>query len=182
MLRHQPVMAKEVYESLPNNWKIYVDGTFGHGGHVEYILNRTEDEQGIEAVRTKRIVAIDRDEKMLEKGKELLTKYHAHIDFVHNSYRNLPYILGQEIIQKVDYILLDLGVNMEHFKDPERGFSFLYDAPLDMRFDQQNGQTAAKIVNTYPREKLAEVFVQYGDFPLKSGLYIADALIAKRAE
>lgn len=65
-------------------------------------------------------MAIDRDIKMLEKGKALVHKYHAHIDFVHDSYRNIEEILQSEMIQKVDYILLDLGVNMEHFKDGER--------------------------------------------------------------
>ena len=119
---------------------------------------------------------------MLHKGKELVEKYHAHIDFVHDSYSNIDNILHSEMIQRVDYMLLDLGVNMEHFKDGERGFSFLNDAPLDMRFDQTSGMTAAKIVNTYPREKLANIFISYGDFAPSSGLYIADALIEKRGE
>ncbi len=173
-------MAKEVFESLPSGWKTYMDGTFGHGGHVEYIMQQLQAHEGEDAVKNKRIVAVDRDLKMLEKGRELVHKYHAHIDFVHNSYSHIEEILQSELLPQIDYILLDLGVNMEHFKDPERGFSFLYDAPLDMRFDQTNGQTAARIVNTYPRERLAEVFVKYGDFPEKSGLYIADALIAER--
>lgn len=71
---------------------------------------------------------------------------------------------------------------MEHFKDAERGFSFLHDAPLDMRFDQTSGQTAADVVNTYSREKLANMFTTYGDFAPTSGLYMADAIIEKRTE
>lgn len=71
---------------------------------------------------------------------------------------------------------------MEHFKDAERGFSFLYDAPLDMRFDQSSGQTAADVVNTYSREKLATMFTTYGDFAPTSGLYMADAIMEKRTE
>ena len=118
---------------------------------------------------------------MLEKGKALVEKYHTNIEFVRDSYAHIDQILKKEIIQEVDYILLDLGVNMEHFKDVERGFSFLYDAPLDMRFDQTSGITAAGIVNTYPREKLAHMFMTYGDFAPTSGVYMADALIAKRA-
>lgn len=175
-------MAKEVYESLPTGWKTYVDGTFGHGGHVEYIMQRLQQEQWDDAIKHKRIIAIDRDPKMLEKGKELVTKYHAHIDFIHDSYSHITDILKAEMLPQVDYMLLDLGVNMEHFKDPERGFSFLYDAPLDMRFDQTSGLTAARVINTYPRERLAEVFVKYWDFSQKSGLYIADALIEKRED
>ncbi|MBP6910896.1 16S rRNA (cytosine(1402)-N(4))-methyltransferase [Patescibacteria group bacterium] len=128
------------------------------------------------------MIAIDRDEKMLEKGKELLSKHHKYIEFVRDTYSNIDGILAKEIIQKADYILLDLGVNMEHFKDPERGFSFLHDAPLDMRFDQSSGQTAAMVVNTYSREKLAKMFTTYGDFAPTSGLYMADALIEKRSE
>lgn len=182
MLRHQPVMAKEVYESLPTGWKTYVDGTFGHGGHVEYIMQRLQQEEWDDAIQNKRIIAIDRDPKMLEKGKELVTKYHANIDFVHDSYSHIEDILQAEMLPQVDYMLLDLGVNMEHFKDPERGFSFLYDAPLDMRFDQTSGLTAARVINTYSRERLADVFVKYGDFGQKSGLYIADALIEKRTD
>ena len=129
-----------------------------------------------------RIIAIDRDEKMLEKGKALVEKYHTNIRFVRDSYKNIDEILKKEGIAGVDYILLDLGVNMEHFKDPERGFSFLYDAPLDMRFDQSSGQSAADVVNTYSREKLATMFTTYGDFAPTSGLYMADAIIEKRAE
>lgn len=131
-------------------------------------MEHTKLVQGEDALKTKRIVAIDRDEKMLEKGKGLVSKYHAHIDFVRDSYAHIEHILQKELLQRFDYMLLDLGVNMEHFKDADRGFSFLYDAPLDMRFDQTSGQTAAKVVNTYPREKLADIFVKYGDFPQKS--------------
>lgn len=180
-IRHDPVMTKEVFASLPSGRTTYVDGTFGHGGHVEYIMEELKKTDPT-SIKNKRIVAIDRDEKMLTKGKDLLAPYHAQIDFVHNSYGHIEDILKEELIQKVDYILLDLGVNMEHFKDPERGFSFLYDAPLDMRFDQTSGQTAAKVVNTYPRTRLADIFVKYGDFSEKSSLYIADALIEKRSE
>lgn len=138
MLRHQPVMAKEVLESMPSGRKVYVDGTFGHGGHVEYIMDHVMKSEGVEAARQKRIVAIDRDQRMLNKGKELLERFHAHIDFVHDSYSNIEHIMHHEMLPQADYILLDLGVNMEHFKDGERGFSFHTDAPLDMRFDQTN--------------------------------------------
>lgn len=93
MLRHQPIMAKEVVVSMPVDRKIYVDGTFGHGGHVEFILTNIQEEQRIEALRTKRIIAIDRDEKMLEKGKALVEKYHANIEFVRDSYKNIVEIL-----------------------------------------------------------------------------------------
>lgn len=174
-------MAKEVLASLPAGRKTYVDGTFGHGGHVEYIMEHLKNTEPT-SLKERRIIAIDRDEKMLEKGKELLAPYHAQIDFVHNSYSHIEDILQEEVIQKVDYILLDLGVNMEHFKDPERGFSFLYDAPLDMRFDQTSGHTASMVVNTYSRARLADIFVKYGDFSESSSLYIADALIEKRTD
>lgn|GEM_PF-2996865 len=145
-------------------------------------MQRTEEEYGHEALKEKRIIAVDRDPKMLEKGKALVEKFHKHIDFIRDSYRNIDDVLGKEMIQKADYILLDLGVNMEHFKDGERGFSFLSDAPLDMRFDQTSGMTAAMIVNTYSREKLADMFIKYGDFAPSSGLYMADALLEKRNE
>ena len=138
--------------------------------------------EGADVARQKRIVAIDRDLRMLHKGKELLERFHAHIDFIHDSYSNIEHIMHHEMLPQADYILLDLGVNMEHFKDGERGFSFLSDAPLDMRFDQTKGQTAAKIVNTYPREQLADIFMKYGDFAPSRGLYMADAIIEKRRD
>lgn len=148
---------------------------------MQYIFENLEESGAVEKIKTKRVIAIDRDEKMLEKGKALVEKYSAHIDFVRDSYANIDEILKKEIVQEVDYILLDLGVNMEHFKDAERGFSFIHDAPLDMRFDQSSGLTAAGVVNTYPRDKLAQMFIQYGDFAPTSGVYMADALIAQRA-
>jgi 16S rRNA (cytosine1402-N4)-methyltransferase len=174
-IKHTSIMVQEIINHVPENCKLYVDGTAGHGWHIAAIAasgKLTDDAH---------IVAIDRDGQMLAKARETLvsvmTRPAGSLMYVQDTYANLPSIVQDK---KIDFILLDIGVNMEHFKDGSRGFSVHEDAPLDMRFDTREWQTAADIVNTADKQVLMHMFVQYGDFAPKSAEYFTDNMIEAR--
>jgi 16S rRNA (cytosine1402-N4)-methyltransferase len=135
-----------------------------------------------------KIIGLDIDQKMLEKA-ELRTKSSVSpllatsfkkedtIEFVHDSYANIDTILKD---RKADFILLDLGVNLEHFLATERGFSLKGNAPLDMRFDQGMTKTAADVVNTYPASDLQSLFIRYADFTESKAQELADTIVRER--
>ena len=152
---HVPVMLDKVLENLPWNLNLMMDGTLWHGGHSKAILSNYPHVK---------IIWVDRDPQILQIAKENLKDFSSRVEFVQNSYKNLPEILQD---RKVDAILLDLWVNMEHFKDPTRGFSIKYDGPLDMRFDPKNPITAEWILKNYSFDQLKEVFAKYWDFGWK---------------
>ncbi len=174
MLRHQPVLAQETFEHLPQNLHLYFDGTFGHGWHCEYFLTHLPEEQSKEL----QVIACDIDAEVQKKGLEFTKQRSNHITPVLSSYAHIQNLSEQ--YGKFDFMLLDLGVNMEHFKDGERGFSIKYDAPLDMRFNRENEVSAETIVNTYPLEKLSDLFSLYGDFSEKTAEYLAKGIIEER--
>ena len=131
----------------------YVDGTLGGGGHAEKIL---------QALAGGKLIGIDRDEEAIAASKNRLAKYSNFIA-AKNSFHNLPDILSDLGISKIDGILLDLGVSSFQIDTARRGFSYRLDGPLDMRMDTCNKLTAADIVNTYPEKKLAQIFFEYGE-------------------
>ena len=149
---HVPVMAKEVLENLPLEAKLVMDGTVWHGWHSALILSNFP---GVN------LIAVDRDPNIIQVAKKNLSEWSDRIEFVNDSYKNLETILKD---RKIDGILLDLGVNMEHFKDPKRGFSIKYDWPLDMRFDTNQKITALYILKNYSPEQLEVILEKYGDF------------------
>jgi 16S rRNA (cytosine1402-N4)-methyltransferase len=114
----------------------------------------------LEKYKEVRLIAVDRDKNILSKAKENLKDYLDRVEFVLSSYGKLENILKS----KVDIILLDLGVNMEHFKDASRGFSIKKNGPLDMRFDQSQKITAEYILKNYSQSKLEEILTKWGDF------------------
>lgn len=174
MLRHQPVLAKEVFENFPKQGKIYFDGTFWHGWHSEYLLTHLPETQS----KSLKVIACDIDENVQKKGLEFTKQWENQITPVLSSYAKV-----NEIAEKYgpfDFILLDLGVNMEHFKDWERGFSIKTDADLDMRFNRENTITAKDIIRTYSIEQLSRIFSLYGDFPIKYANYLANGIIEAR--
>ena len=174
MLRHQPVLAKEVFENFPKQGKIYFDGTFWHGWHSEYLLTHLPETQS----KSLKVIACDIDENVQKKGLEFTKQWESQITPVLSSYAKV-----NEIAEKYgpfDFILLDLGVNMEHFKDWERGFSIKTDADLDMRFNRENPITAKDIIRTYSIEQLSRIFSLYGDFPIKYANYLANGIIEAR--
>ena len=149
---HVPVMAKEVIENLPVDAGLIMDGTVWHGWHSKLILSHFDKIK---------LIAVDRDPNIIQIAKKNLEDYSDRVEFVNDSYKNLESILEN---RKVDAILLDLWVNMEHFKDPERWFSIKYDGPLDMRFDTKQKITALHILKNYSPDKLEEILQKYWDF------------------
>ncbi|MBR3162653.1 MAG: 16S rRNA (cytosine(1402)-N(4))-methyltransferase RsmH [Clostridia bacterium] len=153
--KHKPVLLKECIEGL--NIKkdgIYVDGTLGGAGHSKIIL---EELKG-----TGKLIGIDRDEEALRAAKQNLQEY-SNVEYVYGNHDDIKRILEELNIQKVDGILLDLGVSSYQLDERERGFSYLGDNELDMRMDKKQKLTAKEIVNTYSEENLANIIYKYGE-------------------
>lgn len=153
--KHKPVMLKECIQGLKINPKgTYVDGTLGGAGHSKEIAKRLE-EQG-------RLIGIDRDEEALQAAKENLKEF-SNITYVHDNHDNIKDILKQLQIDKVDGILLDLGVSSYQLDERNRGFSYLGENDLDMRMDKSQELTAKEVVNQYTEEELANLIYEYGE-------------------
>lgn len=152
---HKPVMLKECIEQLnirANN--IYVDGTLGGAGHSTEIAKRLSP-KGV-------LIGIDRDEDALEAAKKRLQEYN-NIKYVHGNHDDIKDILKNINIEKVDGILLDLGVSSYQLDERNRGFSYIGNAALDMRMDKTQELSAEKVVNTYSEEELARIIFEYGE-------------------
>ena len=153
--KHNPVLLKECIEGLkikPDG--IYVDGTLGGGGHSKKILENLS-ENGI-------LIGIDRDMDALESTKEKLKEY-SNVKYIHANHDEIKDVLKDLQIQKVDGILLDLGVSSYQLDEKERGFSYLGSNELDMRMDKSQQLNAKIVVNTYPEEELARIIYEYGE-------------------
>ena len=152
---HKSVLLNETIEGLrikPEG--TYVDGTLGGGGHSLEILKRLND-QG-------RLIGIDQDEAAVAAAGERLEDF-TNVTIVRNNYCNIRQVLESMDIKRVDGILLDLGVSSYQLDTPERGFSYMSDAPLDMRMDTRGEMTAADIVNSYSQSELTRVIRTYGE-------------------
>ncbi len=174
-----PVMLNEVLSFVPEWAKLIVDGTLWHGWHSLVMAKKFPEAK---------IIGLDVDQLMLEKAKLRVDPATAgvegwelhvthNIDCVHWSYADIDIILKD---QKADYILLDLGVNLEHFLATERGFSLKGNAPLDMRFDQGMTKTAEEVVNTYNPSDLQSLFIRYADFTAEKAGELADTIVRER--
>lgn len=152
---HKPVLLEETIESL--NIKengIYVDGTLGGAGHSKEILKRL-GKDGL-------LIGIDRDLEALEAARKNLSEF-SNVKFIHGNHDDVKKILEQNGIDKVDGILLDLGVSSYQLDEKNRGFSYLGNNELDMRMDKSQELTAKDVVNTYTEEKLAKIIYEYGE-------------------
>jgi len=155
-VKHLPVMVREVLDWLNlKEGHLYVDCTLGGGGHSKAILEKTKGRV--------RILGIDRDEEALEIAKDQLKAYKNQVIFVRDNFKSLSQILKRHRIEKADGILYDLGMSSLQVDSPERGFSFRYSAPLDMRMDKRQELTAAKIINEAPESELEEIFWRFGE-------------------
>ena len=153
--KHKPVMLSECIEGLnikPDG--IYVDGTLGGAGHSKEIAKRLS-KRGL-------LIGIDRDDDALKAAKENLRQF-QNVKFVKDNHDNIKQILEDLEIEKVDGILLDLGVSSYQLDERNRGFSYLGENELDMRMDETQELTAQKVVNTYSEEKLANIIYEYGE-------------------
>lgn len=152
---HKSVLLNETIEGLAIKPEgTYVDGTLGGGGHSFSILEKLND-QG-------RLIGIDQDEAAVAAAGERLERFN-NVTIVRNNYCNIKHVLSEMEIESVDGILLDLGVSSYQLDTPERGFSYMNDAPLDMRMDQRSEFTAADIVNTYSQSELTRMIRMYGE-------------------
>ncbi|HZD09731.1 MAG TPA: 16S rRNA (cytosine(1402)-N(4))-methyltransferase RsmH [Candidatus Binatia bacterium] len=171
MDEHVPVLFDEVLAFLePRSGGQYIDGTVGAGGHSAGILQ--------ESAPDGRLLAFDRDAEALAFARERLSAYGDRVSYVHDSYARMELLAPLHGFQEVDGILLDLGLSSRQLDDPQRGFSFLREGPLDMRFDTSGGQTAADLVNHLDEASLADIFWRYGEERL-SRKY-ARAIVAAR--
>lgn len=163
---HVPALLTETIDGLNiRRDGIYVDCTFGGGGHAREILNRL-GERG-------KLLGFDQDE---DAFKNIIPD--ERFIFVHSNFKYLKNFLKFHSIDKVDGILADLGVSFHHFDEAERGFSFRYDGELDMRMNRKSDLTAAFVLNNYPEDKLADVFYLYGE--LHNSRKIARAVVMHR--
>ena len=165
---HIPAMLKETIQGLniqPDG--LYVDVTFGGGGHSRAILDQLS-EQG-------KLYSFDQDLDTLQN-----VMHQDNWQFVHGNFRYLRNFMDYYGVKQIDGLLADLGVSFHHFDCPERGFSFRFSAPLDMRMNQTGGKTAADILNTYSEEDLARVLHIYGE--LKNSRQIAKKIVKARGQ
>lgn len=164
---HIPVLMKDSVDGLNiGSAGIYVDVTFGGGGHSREILSRL-DADG-------HLYSFDQD---ADAERNIIND--NRLTFVRSNFRYLKNWMRYYGVDHIDGLLADLGVSSHHFDDESRGFSFRFDAPLDMRMNKRNGTTAADVVNTYDEERLADIFYLYGE--LKNSRKIAAALVKARA-
>jgi 16S rRNA (cytosine1402-N4)-methyltransferase len=158
MQAHQPVLYKEIIHALrPKSRGRYVDGTLGAGGHSAGLL--AESEPG------GRLLGLDVDPQALDLARQTLAPFGERACLIMASYTSLSEQLASLGWKSVDGILLDLGASSMQFDTAGRGFSFLAEGPLDMRFDPSNSLTAAEIINTWPEGELADLLFRYGEEP-----------------
>lgn len=164
---HIPVLMKDSVDGLNiGSAGIYVDVTFGGGGHSREILSRLDTDG--------HLYSFDQD---ADAEKNIIND--NRLTFVRSNFRYLKNWMRYYGVDHIDGLLADLGVSSHHFDDESRGFSFRFDAPLDMRMNKRDGTTAADVVNTYDEERLADIFYLYGE--LKNSRKIAAALVKARA-
>ena len=171
-MKHEPVLLNEVLETLVPNRKdgALVDATLGLGGHAEALLERHPDV---------RLIGIDRDPEALERSRQRLSRFGDRVTFVRGRHESLIDILKQSGIETSSGLLADLGVSSMQLDDASRGFSFRFDAPLDMRMGSE-GKTAADLVNDLDEYELMRILRDYGEEPMARR--IAGAIVAARAE
>ncbi|MGD2035456.1 MAG: 16S rRNA (cytosine(1402)-N(4))-methyltransferase RsmH [Bacteroidales bacterium] len=166
MMYHQPVLLDECIAGLKiKPGGIYVDATFGGGGHSKGILEHLEGG---------RLIAFDQDEEAMANIPD-----DQRILYVKHNFRFLKNFLKYYEIKKIDGLIADLGVSSHHFDSPQRGFSFRFNTDLDMRMNTRSGLTASDIVNTYSEEELGRIFFEYGE--LKKARLLAKSLVEARA-
>lgn len=172
---HIPVLIKEVIEYLnPKPNENFIDATVGQGGHAIEILNRNGP-QG-------KVLGIDWDQKQIENAEQRLKSFGERIILVNDSYVNLKKVVEEKKFGPISGILLDLGMSSWQLEESEKGFSFLRDEPLDMRYDLNNNLTAEKIVNEWREEEIDKILMEYGEerFSYKIAKKITEARKIKK--
>ena len=169
---HRPVLLEKCLDALcirPDG--VYVDGTLGRAGHSLEIARR---------LTTGRLIGIDRDETAITAARERLRDYLDHVTLVHSNFDRIGEILEELNISGVDGMLFDLGVSSPQLDDAQRGFSYMHDAPLDMRMDRTAALDARQVVNQWPYEELRRILYDFGEERYAPA--IAKKICAYRAE
>ena len=170
---HISVMPNEVTEAVVTNPSgVYVDCTLGGGGHSKLIASKLNAE-GM-------IIGIDQDTEAIEAARMRLSDVNCQVRIVHSNFSKLDDILQELGINEVDGILFDLGVSSHQIDTAERGFSYMHNAPLDMRMDRSQSLTAYDVINTYDEESLYKIFHEYGEERFSNR--IARAIITARSD
>ncbi|NVJ91099.1 MAG: 16S rRNA (cytosine(1402)-N(4))-methyltransferase RsmH [Methylocystaceae bacterium] len=166
MSGHIPVLLNEIVEAIdPKEGEIVVDGTFGGGGYTKAILDKARC----------RVFAIDRDPDAIERGRELSSHLDDRLQMFEGCYGDMAALVNQ----KVNAVVLDIGVSSFQIDEADRGFSFREDGPLDMRM-AQSGESAADVVNTYPEKDIADIIYKYGEE--RRSRQVAHAIVEARKE
>lgn len=153
---HKPVLLNEVLDILsPKPSGIYVDATLGGGGHFENVIEYAKGKGTF--------IGIDQDEDSIENAKTKFSKVKADIKLIHDNFYNIKKIMESLNIDGIDGILFDLGVSSFQLDNKARGFSYMGDAPLDMRMDRTSGKTAYDVVNFMSRDELKKIIKEYGE-------------------
>lgn len=169
---HIPAMLEETLQGLMTDKEgIYVDVTLGGGGHSRAILERLG--------ANGRLYSFDQDKEAIANALQDKEMPCSNWQLVHGNFRYLTNFMDYYGVEQVDGVLADLGVSFHHFDTPERGFSFRFEGPLDMRMNQQGGRTAADIVDSYDEESLARVLYMYGE--MKNARQVARRIVKARA-
>ena len=167
---HIPVLLTEVIEALaPRDGEVFIDGTFGAGGYSKAILETANCH----------VIGIDRDPDVIAAAQPLVDTYAGRLQVLHGVFSDMESLAAQAGYGAVDGVVLDIGVSSMQLDQPERGFSFQTDGPLDMRMAQA-GETAADLVNTRDEAELADIIFQYGEE--RASRRIARAIVSARAE
>ncbi|OQY07503.1 MAG: 16S rRNA (cytosine(1402)-N(4))-methyltransferase [Fusobacteriia bacterium 4572_132] len=170
---HIPVLYEEVIENLVLNPDgVYVDCTLGGGGHSEGILKHLS-EKG-------KLIAIDQDVNAIKFAQKRLDEYGEKLEIYKENFSNIETVLYMAGYDKVDGILMDIGVSSEQLDNPERGFSYRYDAKLDMRMDVTKELTAYKVINEYEEKELSRIIYEYGEE--RAARRLAAYIVEKRKE
>ena len=169
---HKPVLLEECLEALAVRPEgTYVDGTLGRAGHALELLRR---------LPAGRFVGIDRDLAAIEAARERLAAYAGRVTLLHGNFRDLGDLLREAGISRVDGMLFDLGVSSPQLDEPRRGFSYMHDAPLDMRMDETEALDAFQVVNTWSGDELRRILYEYGEE--RYAPRIAQAIVRRRQE
>lgn len=167
---HIPVLLDEVVRAMAaRDGEVLVDGTFGAGGYSRALLNSADC----------RVFGIDRDPAALERAQPLINDYAPRLRVIRGCFGDMQRLLAAEGVAQVDAIVLDIGVSSPQIDNPERGFSFRFDGPLDMRMGD-TGPTAADVVNTADEDDLANILYRYGEERLSRR--VARAIVIRRSE
>ena len=169
---HKPVLLEECLEGLhirPDG--IYLDGTLGGAGHSSEIVKR---------LTTGRLIGVDRDQVALDAAAKRLAPYEDRVTLVHENFQEIASVLDRLGLDRIDGMLFDLGVSSPQLDDAERGFSYMADAPLDMRMNREDSLTAWDVVNTWDRAELKRILYEYGEE--RYAPQIAAAIERRRSE